>query len=154
LLLPRSFACQKSACYLQVSEACPVNICPSTAVAVIVTGLATAAVHVAVICGPCAAERCTEGSLTIQLEFTSAAAFPVHTPLPPPNKLVVLNIWLLAEAAAVWSSVAEEGATFNPTAAQLELPPQPAIASNAAQTKTLGITLDANIGTSDFCCAA
>jgi hypothetical protein len=62
----------------QVNEALPVNISPLAGVAVIVTGLATAAVQVAVTCVAWAAERWTEGSLTVQLEFTSAAVTAGH----------------------------------------------------------------------------
>jgi hypothetical protein len=47
-----------------------------------VTGLPTAAVQVAVTCIVGEAERWTEGSLTVQLEYTNAEVFAVHTPLP------------------------------------------------------------------------
>jgi hypothetical protein len=63
---------------LQVNEAFPVNVPPLAWVAVTVTGLATAAVQVAVTCVAWAAERWTEGSLTVQLEFTSAAVTAGH----------------------------------------------------------------------------
>jgi len=63
---------------LQVSEALPVNISPLTGVAVMVTGVATAAVQVAVTCVACGADSWTEGSLTVQLEFTRAAVIAGH----------------------------------------------------------------------------
>jgi hypothetical protein len=65
-----------------VSEALPVNIWPLTGVAVMVTGVATAAVQVAVNCIVWGAERWTEGSLTVQLAFTRAAVTAGH---PGPN---------------------------------------------------------------------
>lgn len=77
----------------QVNEAIPVNISPLTGVAVIVTGLATAAVQVAVTCAAWEADRCTEGSLTVQLEFTSAAVTAGQPTLLNLNDAV--NVWLL-----------------------------------------------------------
>jgi hypothetical protein len=100
-------------------------------VAVIVTGVATAAVQVAVTCVACGAESCTEGSLTVQFEFTRAAVTAGHPGLPL-NWNVALNFWLFAGGAALWSTVVLVGVTFKPTGPQLgELPPQPASAANA-----------------------
>src|SRR5262245_47186345 len=65
---------------LHVSIALPVNICPPTWFAVMVTGPATAAVHVAVTCPEGEAERWTDGSLALQFELTRAA---VATPTQP-----------------------------------------------------------------------
>jgi hypothetical protein len=67
---------------LQVNEALPVNVPPLTGVAVIVTGVPTAAVQVAVTCGAWGADSWTEGSLAVQLEFTRAAVTAGH---PGPN---------------------------------------------------------------------
>ena len=63
---------------LHVREALPVNISPLTGMAVIVTGVAIAAVQVAVTCVAWGADRWTEGSLTVQLEFTRAAVIAGH----------------------------------------------------------------------------
>jgi hypothetical protein len=113
-----------------------------------VTGLATAAVQVAVTCVVGEAERWTEGSLTIQLEFTCAAVFSAtHWPLPV-NRPEALKVALLAGAAAVWSTVMEPGVTLNAVTVQLdeEVPPQPAIPDNAAQNRTHVNILHGNIG--------
>lgn len=107
-----------------------------------VTGVPTAAVQVAVTCVAGEAERWTEGSLTVQLEFTSAEVFAAHT-VPPVNKPEALKATPFAGAAAVWSTVIDPGVTLNPVNVQVEeegLPPQPAIPNNAAQSRT-----DANI---------
>jgi hypothetical protein len=63
---------------LHVNATVPINISPLTGVAVIVTGVATAAVQVAVTCVAWGADRCTEGSLVVQLEFTRAAVIAGH----------------------------------------------------------------------------
>jgi hypothetical protein len=113
-----------------------------------VTGLATAAVQVAVTCVVGEAERWTEGSLTIQLEFTCAAVFSAtHWPLPV-NRPEALKVALLAGAAAVWSTVMDPGVTLNAVNVQLdeEVPPQPAIPNNAAQNRTHVNILRGNIG--------
>jgi hypothetical protein len=113
-----------------------------------VTGLATAAVQVAVTCVVGEAERWTEGSLTVQLEFTCAAVFSVtHWPLPV-NRPEALKVALLAGAAAVWSTVMDPGVTLNAVNVQLdeEVPPQPAIPNNAAQNRTHVNILRGNIG--------
>jgi hypothetical protein len=127
---------------LQVSEALPVSGCPVavvavTAVALTVTGFARAAVHVAVTWKPCVAESWTEGSLTVQLEFTATDVFAVHTPVPPPNSTEVAKVWPLAGARAAWSAVADGGATFKPITWQLlELePPQPVVADSIAKSR-------------------
>jgi hypothetical protein len=118
---------------LQVRVACPVNISPLTGVAVIFTGVVTVAVQVAVTCVACGDERCTEGSLTVQFEFTRAGVTPGQPGLPL-NWNEALNIWPFAGGAALWSTVAVAGPTFRPTGPQLgaALPPQPASAANAA----------------------
>jgi hypothetical protein len=95
--VPRS---QIAARYLQVRVACPVNIWPLAAVAVMVTGLATAAVQVAVTCEVGEAERWTEGSLAVQFEGTRAARIAGH-PLWLANRNEALKISLLAGAAAM-----------------------------------------------------
>ena len=103
-----------------------------------VTGLATAAVHGAVTCIVGEAERWTEGSLTVQLEFTSAEAFTAHTALPV-KRPEALKVVPLPGAAAVWSTVIEPGVTLKAVNVQLEeekFPPQPAIPNNAAQNRT------------------
>jgi hypothetical protein len=112
-----------------------------------VTGLATAAVQVAVTCVVGEAERWTDGSLAVQLELTNAAVFPVHTPLPV-NKPEALKTVLFAGAAAVWSTVMEAGVTLNAVSVQLEeeVPAQPAISNNAAQNRTDANILRGNIG--------
>jgi hypothetical protein len=113
-----------------------------------VTGLATAAVQVAVTCVVGEAERWTEGSLTVQLEFTCVAVFiPKHAPLPV-NRPEALKVALLAGAAAVWSTVMDPGVTLNAVNVQLdeEVPPQPAIPNNAAQNRTHVNILRGNIG--------
>jgi hypothetical protein len=100
---------------------------------VIVTGVVTAAVQVAVTCVACGAERCTEGSLTVQFEFTRAAVMAGHPGLPL-NWNEALNSWLFAGGPALWSRVAAVGPTFNPIGPQLGelVPPQPASATSAA----------------------
>src|SRR6476646_4209151 len=113
-----------------------------------VTGLPTAAVHVAVTCIAGEAERWTEGSLTVQLELTRAEVFAGHTVLPV-NIPVVLKVVPLAGAAAVWSTVIDPGVTLNAVNAQVEeeiLPPQPAAPNNAAQNKIHANILRGNIG--------
>jgi len=112
-----------------------------------VTGLTTAAVQVAVTCVVGEAERWTEGSLTVQLEFTNAEAFsPIHEPLPV-NRPDALKMVPLAGAAAVWSTVIDPGVTLNAVSEQLEeeVPPQPAIANNAAQNRTHANILRGNM---------
>lgn len=111
-----------------------------------VTGLPTAAVQVAVTCIVGEAERCTEGSLTVQLELTNAEVFAVHAVLPV-NIPEALKMVLFAGAAAVWSTVMEAGVTLNAVNVQLEEePPQPAIPINAAQNRTDANNLHGNIG--------
>ena len=112
-----------------------------------VTGLATAAVQVAVTCVVGEAERWTEGSLTVQLELTNDEVFAVHTVLPV-NRPEALKVVPLAGAAAVWSTVMEPGVTLNAVNVQLdeEVPPQPAIPNNAAQDRTDANILHGNIG--------
>jgi hypothetical protein len=113
-----------------------------------VTGVPTAAVQVAVTCVVGEAERWTEGSLTVQLELTSAEVFAVHTVLPV-NKPEALKVAPLAGAAAVWSTVMEAGVTLNAVKVQLEedeFPPQPAIPNNAAQDRTDANSLHGNRG--------
>jgi hypothetical protein len=96
-----------------------------------VTGVATAAVQVATTCVACGAESCTEGSLTVQFEFTRAAVIAGHPGLTR-NWNVALNLSPFAGGAAVWSTVAVAGDTFKPTGPQLEeLAPQPASPANA-----------------------
>ena len=63
-----------------------------------VTGLVTAAVQVAVTCVAGEAERWTDGSLAVQLEFLGVA-IASHT-LPAPNRSVAVKIWLFPGAAA------------------------------------------------------
>jgi hypothetical protein len=115
----------------------PVSGWPVAAVAVIVAGLARAAVHVAVTWKPCVPESWTEGSLTVQLELTATDVLAVHTPVPPPNRTEAAKVWPLAGARAAWFAVAAGGATFKPIGWQLlELePPQPAVASNIAKSR-------------------
>jgi hypothetical protein len=105
-------------------------------------------VQVAVTCVVGEAERWTEGSLTVQLELTSAEVFAVHTVLPV-NKPVALKVAPLAGAAAVWSTVMEAGVTLSAVNVQLdeETPPQPAIPNNAAQSRTHANILYGNITT-------
>ena len=91
---------------MQVNEACPVLIDPSAAVALIVTALVTAAVQVAVTCVVGEAERCTEGSLAVQLELTRA---PVAS-----QRFEALKTWLLPGAAAAWFAVLVDGVTLSP----------------------------------------
>jgi hypothetical protein len=112
-----------------------------------VTGVPTAAVQVAVTCIVGEVERWTEGSLTVQLEFTNAAAFVVHTALPV-NRPDALKVVPLAGAAAVWFTVIEAGVTLNAVNVQLdeEVPPQPAIPNNATQNRTDANILHGNIG--------
>jgi hypothetical protein len=116
-----------------------------------VTGLATAAVQVAVTCVVGEAERWTEGSLTVQLELTKDEVFAVHTPLPV-NRPEALKTVLFAGAAAVWSTVMEAGVTLNAVNVQLdeEVPPQPAIPNNAAQNRTHANILRENMADSPF----
>jgi hypothetical protein len=97
------------------------------------TGVVTVAVQVAVTCVACGDERCTEGSLTVQLEFTRAAVIAGHPGLLL-NWNEALNIWLFAGGAALWSTVAVVGPRFRPTGPLLGelVPPQPARAANAA----------------------
>ena len=113
-----------------------------------VTGLPTAAVQVAVTCVVGEAERWTEGSLTVQLELTNDEVFAVHTVLPV-NRPEALKVVLLAGAAAVWSTVIDPGVTLNAVNVQLdeEVPPQPAIPNNAAQSRTHANILRGNITT-------
>jgi len=94
-------------------------------------------VQVAVTVVPWAAERWTEGSLTVQLELTGAEAFAVHTPFPV-KRFEAANCWLLPGAAAVWSAVAVAGVTFKAVTVQLVLLllPQPAMISNPVQNGT------------------
>jgi hypothetical protein len=81
-------------------------------------------------------ERWTEGSLTVQSAFISAAAFFVQgVPLQSPNKVVALKAWLLPGAAAVWFAVAVAGVTFKPIPAQ-QRPPQPMVARSNTPRKT------------------
>jgi len=63
---------------LQVNEAVPVNMPPLADVAVTVTGFVTAAVQVAVTCAVGEADKWTDPSFTVQLEFTSAAVTAAH----------------------------------------------------------------------------
>lgn len=117
-----------------------------------VTGLATAAVQVAVTCIVGEAERWTEGSLTVQLEFTSAAVFsPTHEPLPV-NRPEALKVVLLAGAVAAWSTVIDPGVTLNAVNVQLEeeVPPQPAVPNNAAQNRIHANILRGNMLDSPF----
>jgi hypothetical protein len=111
-----------------------------------VTGLATAAVHVAITCVVGDTERWTEGSLAVQLELTNDEVFAVHTALPV-NRPEALKVVLLAGAAAVWSTVIEAGVTLNAVNVQLEeeVPPQPAIPNNAAQSRTHANILRGNM---------
>ena len=109
----------------------------------IVTGVVTAAVQVAVTCVPCEAERCTEGSLTVQFEFTRAAVTAGHPELWL-NWNEALKSWLLAGGAALWSTVAAVGLTFKPTGPQLGEPPQPASADNAAHNASDEIFFNGN----------
>lgn len=124
---------------MQVSVACPVRAGPCAAVAVIVTGFATAAVHVAVTCVVGVLEKCTEGSLAVQFEFANAG---VIATLEHPGLLLgkndALNISLFAGATAVWSTVTEAGVTFKATGSQLgELePPHPRRENNATDKRT------------------
>ena len=113
-----------------------------------VTGLPTAAVQVAVTCVVGEAERWTEGSLTVQLELTNDEVFAVHTVLPV-NRPEALKVAPLAGAAAVWSTVIDPGVTLNAVNVQLdeEVPPQPAIPNNAAQSRTHANILRGNITT-------
>ena len=85
--------------------------------AVIVAGDVLAAVQVAVTCVACGAERCTEGSLTVQFEFTRAAVTAGHPGLLL-NWNAALNVWLFAGGAATWSAVTVVGVTFKPTGPQ------------------------------------
>ena len=106
-----------------------------------VTGFASAAVHVAVTCMPCLAESRTEGSLAVQFALTIIAVFAGHGPLPPPRRYDAVKTWPFAGAAALCSTVAEGGATRKPTTLQsLELPAL-AMDSNAAQSRLLKNTL-------------
>ncbi len=114
-----------------------------------VTGFARAAVQVAVTFMPCLDESWTEGSLTVQFELTIIAVFAVHGPLPP-NRLEATKTWLLAGAAAVWSTAAEGGATRKPTTLQsLEFPQLP-MDSNAVQSRPPKKILQENIVDSSF----
>jgi hypothetical protein len=99
-----------------------------------VTGLATAAVQVAVTCVVGEGERWTEGSLAVQFEFARAGVIAIaEHPLWLLNRNEALKIWLLAGAAAIWSAVPEEGVTFKPVAPQSLLePPQPAMNTRPA----------------------
>lgn len=54
-----------------------------------VAGLASVAVQVAVTCVVGEAESWIEGSLAVQFEFTAAAVFAVHTPLPVNRSVAV-----------------------------------------------------------------
>jgi hypothetical protein len=112
--------------------ACPVNISPVAAVAVMVIGVATAAVQVAVTCVVGEAERWTEGSLAVQFEGTKAAVIAGH-PLWFANRNEALKISWLPGGAAMWSAVLEEGVTFKPVVPQSLLdPPQPAMNAGPA----------------------
>jgi hypothetical protein len=137
--------CQRPIAYLHTSIAWPVSDASLAEVALTVTGLATAAVQVAVTCPLGLAERWTEGSLTVQLELISAAvAMPTHP--EPLKRSVALKVWLLAGGVAVWSTVADCGVMFRPMTVQLLLElPQPAIASNAAQNRTDAHILHGNM---------
>ena len=131
---------------MQLSVACPVNVASLAAVALMVTGVTTAAVQVAVTWIAGEAERWTEGSLTVQLEFSCTAVFAaIHWGLPV-EKLEAPKVALLAGGAAVWSTVAAPGDTLN-DAVQLdeEVPPQAAIPNNAAQSRTDANILNANM---------
>lgn len=113
-----------------------------------VTGLPTATAQVAVTCIVGEAERCTDGSLTVQLEFTSVEVFAVHTVLPE-SRPEALKTVPLAGAAAVWSTVIDPGVTLNAVKVQWEeeeFPPQPAIPNNAAHNRTDANILHGNIG--------
>jgi hypothetical protein len=116
-----------------------------------VTGLATAAVQVAVTCVVGDPERSREGTLTVQIELTNAEVFAVHTPLPV-NKPEALKVVLLAGAAAVWSTVTDPGVTLSAVNVQLseKAPPQPAIPNNAAQNRTDTNILSGNMVGSPF----
>jgi hypothetical protein len=138
---------------LQVREACPVSIWPLAAVAVMVTGLATAAVQVPVTCEVGEAERWTEGSLTVQFEGTRAAVIAGH-PLWFANRNDALKISLLPGAAATWSAVLEGGVTFKPTTPQsLVEPPQPAIKTRPAINRAHKNSLLGNIVSASFLAA-
>lgn|SRR5579871_20852 len=116
-----------------------------------VTGLTTAAVQVAVTCVVGEAERWTDGSLTVQLELTCTAVFAaIHWGLPV-ERVEALKAALLAGAAAVWSTVADAGATLNVTVQlEEEVPPQPASPNNAAQSRTHANILRGNMVDSPF----
>jgi hypothetical protein len=73
------------------------NLLLSVDVAVTVTGFASAAVQVAVVEPLWVTERWTEGSLTVQLEFTRTAVAEPHT---PENLGLALKIWPLPGGAA------------------------------------------------------
>jgi hypothetical protein len=110
-----------------------------------VTGFVTAAVQVAVTCGVGEDERWTDGSLTVQLEFTSAGVTAGQPGLFL-NWKKALKVWLLPGAAAVWSTVAVGGPTLMPLAPQSDaLPPQPIVNRRLAPKKTPTKYLDVNI---------
>ncbi|HEX7286827.1 MAG TPA: hypothetical protein VF532_11640 [Candidatus Angelobacter sp.] len=114
------------------------------------TGVATAAVQVAVTCDVGEAERWTEGSLAVQFEGTRAAVIAGH-PLWTANWNEALKISLLPGAAATWSAVLEEGVTFKPTAPQSLLePPQPAMKTRLLMYRAHKSSLDMNIANPSF----
>jgi hypothetical protein len=110
-----------------------------------VTGVVTAAVHVAVTCGVGEDDRWTDGSLAVQLEF-SGAGVTAGQPGLLLNWKKALKVWLLPGAAAVWSAVAVGGTTLMPFTPQSDaLPPQPVVNRRPAPRKTPTTNLDVTI---------
>jgi hypothetical protein len=103
-----------------------------------VTGFASAAVHVAVTCEAGDGDRWTDGSLAVQLETTSAAVAMPMQPFWFLNLTVALKLWLLAGAAAVWLTVADDGPMLSPITPQLGVgePPQPMVSGSAKLRQT------------------
>lgn len=100
-----------------------------------VTGFASAAVHVAVTCEAGDGDRWTDGSLAVQLEITSAAVAMPMQPFWFLNLTVALKLWLFAGAAAVWLTVADDGPMLIPVTPQSE-PPQLMVSGSAKLRQT------------------
>lgn len=101
-----------------------------------VIGFVTAAVQVAITCPVGEDERWTDGSLTVQLEFTRVSGTAGQPGLPL-NLKKALKVWLLPGGAAVWSTVAVGGPTFKPLIPQSgALPPQPMVDRSVTPRQT------------------